>query len=89
MQPCGRLEVRSCVRGIGDPLQLPPHCVSAGQNRGPSVALGTKTFPGNSLYNACRLVAVVVKDIAICEGGLGFDFRFSQSGHSVANGSLP
>ena len=34
-------------------------------------------------------VGAVVEDIAVCPGGLGFDFRSGQIKHSVANGSPP
>ena len=34
-----------------------------------------------------KLFVVVVEDVAICAGGVKFDSRVSQIGHTVANGS--
>ena len=36
-----------------------------------------------------RPVSLVVKGTAVGAGGLGFNFRAGQIGHSVANGSPP
>ena len=40
-------------------------------------------------YSVERPVDVVVRDMAAGAGGLGFDYRAVQIGHSVVNGSPP